>query len=86
MNHTESRSFRREAVRQTVIPVYMGLISQIDAHLGRLFAFLNGIDCLDDTLTIVISDNGEMDPEDAREVYQCFRVETPLRPSQGETL
>ncbi|PPR22200.1 MAG: Arylsulfatase [Alphaproteobacteria bacterium MarineAlpha10_Bin3] len=59
MNHTESHSFQREAVRQAVIPVYMGLISQIDAHLGRLFAHLAARGRLDDTMIVFTSDHGD---------------------------
>ena len=37
MRHDESQCFARDEVRETVIPAYMGLITQIDTHLGRLF-------------------------------------------------
>ena len=54
-----SRTYSREAVRDTVIPVYMGLIRQIDDHLGRLFAFLEARQQLGSTLIIFTSDHGD---------------------------
>jgi len=59
MNHTESKSFQRDEVRQTVIPTYMGLISQIDHHLGRLFAEMAARGRLDDTMIVFTSDHGD---------------------------
>ena len=52
-------SFARREVRETVIPTYMGLVKQIDDHLGRLFAFLRerGIDR--ETLIVFTSDHGD---------------------------
>ena len=35
-----SSAFAREEVRAEVIPVYMGLIKQIDDQLGVLFRFM----------------------------------------------
>ncbi len=58
-NHTESQSFQREAVRQAVIPTYMGLISQIDSHLGRLLADMAARGRLDDTMIVFTSDHGD---------------------------
>ena len=54
-----SLSFSRDEVRNTVIPTYMGLIKQIDDHLGRLFAFMRerGIDR--NTLVVFTSDHGD---------------------------
>ena len=40
MNHPESQCFAREEVRRTVIPTYMGLISGIDHHIGRMLGML----------------------------------------------
>ncbi|HRD78631.1 MAG TPA: sulfatase-like hydrolase/transferase, partial [Hyphomicrobiaceae bacterium] len=40
MRHEESVNFSREEVRQTVIPTYMGLIAELDHHVGRLLAHL----------------------------------------------
>lgn len=60
MAHEDSRTFARDEVRQRVIPPYMGLISQIDAHLGRLFAHLKARGLWDDTLIVFTSDHGDM--------------------------
>ena len=56
---TPGRSFSTEGVREAVIPVYMGLISQVDDHLGRLFDYLDksGLAC--DTLVVFTSDHGD---------------------------
>ena len=59
MDHEGSRNFRREEVRQTVIPTYMGLISQIDDQLGRLMGFLEAQGRLDDTMIVLTSDHGD---------------------------
>src|SRR4051812_378795 len=40
MRHQDSQSFARDEVRNTVIPTYMGLVKQVDDHLGRLFRVL----------------------------------------------
>ncbi len=54
-----SKTFSRDEVRETVLPVYMGLIKQIDDHLGRLFAELEKCGRMDDTLIVVTSDHGD---------------------------
>ena len=59
MQHEESRNFARDEVRKAVIPAYMGLIKQIDDHLGRLLAFLEERGLMDDTLIVVTSDHGD---------------------------
>jgi arylsulfatase A-like enzyme len=59
MNLKEGRSFSEEKCRQTVIPTYMGLIKQIDDHIGRLMDFLKHEGRLDDTLIILTSDHGD---------------------------
>jgi arylsulfatase A-like enzyme len=38
--HEESVNFSRDKCRETVIPAYMGLISELDDHIGRLMTFL----------------------------------------------
>ena len=52
-------SFARDDVRATVIPVYMGLIKQIDDQLGQLFAFLSRRGLLETTLIVFTSDHGD---------------------------
>jgi arylsulfatase A-like enzyme len=54
-----SVSFRRAEVRDTVIPTYMGLVKQIDDHLGRLFEFLRERGLDRDTLVVFTSDHGD---------------------------
>ena len=57
--HEESVNFCKEEVRRTVIPTYMGLISQLDHHLGRLFGFVQERGLWDDTLIVFTSDHGD---------------------------
>lgn len=59
MNHPEGRCFAREEVRRAVIPTYMGLISEIDHHVGRLMAFLETKGLADNTIVVVTSDHGD---------------------------
>ncbi|GIR55351.1 MAG: hypothetical protein CM15mP62_28220 [Rhodospirillaceae bacterium] len=37
--HEESINFSKDACRERVIPSYMGLISELDANIGRLINF-----------------------------------------------
>lgn len=55
----EAESFAREGARETVIPAYMGLIKQIDDHVGRVIAYLREQGRLDDTMIILTSDHGD---------------------------
>ena len=57
--YTPSRSFARDEVRDTVIPVYMGLVKQLDDQLGRLFDFLRDSGLEQDTLVVFTSDHGD---------------------------
>lgn len=59
MTHGEAECFAEEECRLTVIPTYMGLIRQIDDHLGRLFAFMEEKGRLDDTMIVFTSDHGD---------------------------
>ena len=58
MDHDESHSFQDEAKRRHVIPTYMGLVHQLDDHLGRLFEFLKARGQLENTLIVLTSDHG----------------------------
>ncbi|WP_220443996.1 sulfatase-like hydrolase/transferase [Pararhodobacter zhoushanensis] len=49
----------RDGGRERVIPAYMGLIQQIDDHLGRLFAFLEDRGIADQTVIAFTSDHGD---------------------------
>jgi len=57
--HDESLSFAQEAVARHVRPAYMGLIAQLDAHLGRVLDELAAMGRLSDTLIVFTSDHGE---------------------------
>jgi arylsulfatase A-like enzyme len=59
MRHEESINFARDEVRATVIPTYMGLIKQIDDHLGRLWRFLAERHLFDETMIVMTSDHGD---------------------------
>jgi arylsulfatase A-like enzyme len=58
-DHRVGRSFSRDDVRRTVIPVYMGLIRQIDDHLARLFAVLEETGLAESTAIVFTSDHGD---------------------------
>lgn len=59
MQNPESLVFSRDEARATVIPTYMGLITQIDDHLGRLFAHLEAGGRMRDTMVVFTSDHGD---------------------------
>lgn len=59
MGHDESVNFSREEVRQRVIPAYMGLITQLDDHLGRLIDFLKATGEYDNTVIVLTADHGD---------------------------
>jgi len=59
MNLRVSSSFARDEVRDEVIPVYMGLIKQIDDQLGLLFRFMEERGLLANTLIAFTSDHGD---------------------------
>ena len=54
-----SQHFARQEVRERVIPTYMGLIKQIDDHIGRLLAWLKEREQLQDTVIVFTSDHGD---------------------------
>jgi len=57
--HDECVSFAREDVVRHVRPAYMGLIAQVDYHLGRVLDALESMGRLRDTLIVFTSDHGE---------------------------
>lgn len=57
--HEESRNFAREEVVRRVRPAYMGLVAQIDHHMGRLVETLGRLGRLDDTLIVFTADHGD---------------------------
>ena len=58
--HAESLAFSRDEVRNTVIPTYMGLVKQVDDHVGRLIQTLTNLGHLDETLIVFTSDHGDL--------------------------
>ena len=59
MSRAVSRAFERDEVRHTVLPAYMGLIKQIDDHMGRLLDDLRASARMDDTMIVFTSDHGD---------------------------
>ena len=57
--HDECVTFAQEAVARHVRPAYMGLIAQLDVHLGRVQDALAAMGRLSDTLIVFTSDHGE---------------------------
>ena len=54
-----SQNFSRDEVRKTVIPTYMGLIEQLDHHIGRLLEKLEQKGLRDSTMIVLTSDHGD---------------------------
>lgn len=54
-----SQTFSEQGVRETVLPAYMGLIKQIDDHLGQLFGWLEETGRSKDTMIVFTSDHGD---------------------------
>ncbi|HCX88826.1 MAG TPA: phosphonate monoester hydrolase [Gammaproteobacteria bacterium] len=54
-----SENFSRDEVRQTVIPAYMGLIQQLDHHIGRVLTKLEHKGLRENTLIVLTSDHGD---------------------------
>lgn len=59
MQQEYSESYSRDDVREGVIPVYMGLIRQIDDQLGRLFEHMQKNEMLEQTMIVFTSDHGD---------------------------
>lgn len=54
-----SRNYAKDEILDIVIPVYMGLVKQIDDHIGRLMTFLKDRDLLHNTMIVFTSDHGD---------------------------
>jgi arylsulfatase A-like enzyme len=52
-------NFSRKEVRDSVVPVYMGLVKQLDDQLGVLFDFMEREGRMDDTMIVFCSDHGD---------------------------
>jgi arylsulfatase A-like enzyme len=59
MNIECSQTYSDDAKRAVAVPTYMGLIKQLDDHLGRLLHELEQSGRLDDTAIIFTSDHGD---------------------------
>jgi arylsulfatase A-like enzyme len=59
MDHRVSKVFSRDETRAAVIPVYMGLIKQIDDQMGVLFRYMKDRGLFDNTLIVFTSDHGD---------------------------
>jgi arylsulfatase A-like enzyme len=59
LNGAIGQAFHRDAVRNTVIPAYMGLIKQCDDHLGRLLDYLEDSGQMGSTMIVLTSDHGD---------------------------
>ena len=59
MQQEYSESFAREDICKQVIPVYMGLVKQIDDQLGRLFEHMKKNDQFENTMIVFTSDHGD---------------------------
>jgi arylsulfatase A-like enzyme len=59
MEHDVSKTFSRDEVRAEVIPVYMGLIKQIDDQMGVLFRFMEEQGLFDNTMIVFTADHGD---------------------------
>ena len=53
------RAFADDKVRNAMMGAYMGLIKQLDDHLGRLFAFMEDQGLMENTMVIMSSDHGD---------------------------
>ena len=59
MGRVAGKTFSRDEARDTIIPAYMGLITQIDDQLGILFDFMKERGLFDDTMIVFTSDHGD---------------------------
>jgi len=59
MQRRVSQAFARDDVLRTVVPVYMGLIKQIDDQIGKLLEFLRARGQLENTIIVFTSDHGD---------------------------
>jgi len=65
MEQAGSQTMARAASRNKAIPAYMGLIKQIDDHIGNLLAYLEKNNLLSNTMIVFTSDNN---------LYRSYRI------------
>ncbi|WP_170574888.1 alkaline phosphatase family protein [Ruegeria atlantica] len=76
-----SETFSMQGVRETVLPAYMGLIKQIDDHLGRLFDWLEETGKDTETMIVFTSDHGDYMGDHwmgEKELFHEVSVRVPL--------
>ena len=81
MQQEYSESFARSDVREHVIPVYMGLIRQIDDQLGRLFEHMKQTGLYEQTMIVFTSDHGDYLGDHwlgEKELFHDVSVKIPL--------
>jgi len=81
MQERFSKVYSRPGVRERVIPAYMGLIKQIDDHVGRLVAFLEAEGLSDSTMIVFTSDHGDYLGDHwlgEKELFHEMSVKIPL--------
>ena len=74
-------TFSQQGTRETVLPGYMGLITQIDDHLGDLFDFLEKEGKKDETMIVFTSDHGDYLGDHwmgEKELFHDVSVKIPL--------
>ncbi len=54
-----SQSYADDEIRDIVLPAYMGLVKQVDDHIGNLVRFLDKQDVLDSTVIVFTADHGD---------------------------
>lgn len=80
MAHSESVTFRDEAARRKVIPTYLGLIREVDDHVGRLLKWLDARGVLEETLVVFTSDHGDYLGDHGLGEKQLFHDESAAIP------
>lgn len=76
-----SETFSMDGARETVMPAYMGLIKQIDDHLGRLFDWLKETGKDKETMIVFTSDHGDYMGDHwmgEKELFHEVSVRVPL--------
>jgi arylsulfatase A-like enzyme len=59
LRHPAGVNFSKDKVRDTVVPIYMGLVKQIDDHFGRVMELLDHTGRLADTMIVFTADHGD---------------------------
>jgi arylsulfatase A-like enzyme len=81
MSMDVSETFSTQGVRETVLPAYMGLIKEIDDHLGQLFDWLEKTGKDQETMIVFTSDHGDYMGDHwmgEKELFHEVSVRVPL--------